>query len=926
MKTAKNKLAKKILAITLSILMVFGLIPGSVLTAMAATTEYPDAVSVSGIDEENNPVVGATAAYSIITDVTVTAETVPYDGNSHPIAVVSGTENTDVVKYQLGDETTWKDVMPEMSAVGTYVLTVSVEREGYDPFINTVTGEVTKGTINLEAEAYAGNYDGMEHEAVTIKGGTEAGDVITYSVDGSVYTAEVPKVKDVVDAYQVWVRVQRNENYNEFVGTYTAKVTATDISGLKAALYSGTYDKKPHPVVEKVEGTIPGDIVEYKLNDGPWTTAVPSVTDAGIYTVAIRVIRNNYNTTEIIDLSPAAVTVAQAEQRLEFDNYTGDSSTVTLKGLPPFDAAATEKYDFSATDKTNYVGQPITYAIDFDDPDDVGMAEINSTTGELTVLDAGTVTVTATLSGDANYRETTIFHKLTVDVVPASTGQFISFAEAKVSYIFGEKDGVAAEQTANKANTKITGTITYEMDQKNIGLSCDKKNGKITITDYTKLSETLEKNDGALEVLVTATKSKTKKHGEDKAAYIVTVSYAETPEETCEIVRGTMGNNGWYQTDIEVSAVNTDGYYISRSCDPKSFTERVTFNEQGFAERYVYLKDKVAGGITGKILLDKTIKIDTVKPDAGKIGIAYSEEKNVIDKIFHFYNSKVTITFTAYDETSGIDYFDWEYTRTDDASLVNLEKDSGRAEAVEDKDEKGNTVYKAEITLPKEEAQQLKGYLSVTAADKAGLESDKKTDDGKVIIVDTISPKMTASYELTAGEGTVQETDGQKYFSGEVTCTFNVEEANFYAEDVLVSVSKDEAETVPVKVSWDENPSADDMHIGTFTLSEDGDYKVYVTYMDRSTNTMSPYESALFTVDNIDPTVTFSYADYTDETNPQAATVTITEHNFRKADIEVQAEAKDLNGKDVFTEDLQKYLREECVGRSWRRTYSSNFR
>lgn len=310
---------------------------------------------------------------------------------------------------------------------------------------------------------------------------------------------------------------------------------------------------------------------------------------------------------------------------------------------------------------------------------------------------------------------------------------------------------------------------------------------------------------------------------------------------------------------------------------------------------------------TGEVIIDRTAPTN--------IKIDYS--KSILDTILEtitlgFYKGDVTVTFTAYDNISGVDYFTWNYTKQNGASDVNRSTDEVDAtvDAVQDTNDKSK--FTAKVTLPNTDEKQLRGYLAAYATDTyANVMSTKVTDSGHIIVVDSIAPTMTAEY--SAADRIVGTTS---YYKDKAEVTFTVTEANFYAEDVVVMVSKDGGTAYAITPKWTDVNA--DTHVGTYTLSGDGDYVITVDYTDRSTNKMATYVSNVITIDTIQPVVDVVYENkdvintLTDRdgmnrqyfAKTQTATVTITEHNFNASDVVFNIKATDVTGKELDVNSL----------------------
>ncbi len=231
-----------------------------------------------------------------------------------------------------------------------------------------------------------------------------------------------------------------------------------------------------------------------------------------------------------------------------------------------------------------------------------------------------------------------------------------------------------------------------------------------------------------------------------------------------------------------------------------------------------------------------------------------SYSTSILEKVlqtvtFGYYNALVTVTIQAEDETSGIYQFMYSYLKSANVSQVNAELID---QAIRDAQitYSGKTAT-ATFTIPERvlsDNNQFNGTVEFTAYDRA--ENNTEEADDVRVVVDNINPVATVTYNEP-----VQSANNISYYAGVINATVAIHEANFYAEDVIISVTKDGA-SIPVSVNWTNNSV--DVHTGTFTLTQDGAYYVNITYKDRSANEMSAYLSNELTIDTKAPSIEVS--------------------------------------------------------------------
>ena len=962
MAKAKTNLSKRLIAALLSVLMLLSIVPFSATTALAATNEHPDAVTLTVKDENGSSIEGADVTFTIdsqtngdswksgtnlttdeygcveilskadftandltltatiskegfetnetiadaaitsddqnfevvlisttIDDVNIEGKTLTYNGAPQELVSITGLQDTDTVDYGTlpAGVTLNEDGEPVATDADTYELTVTVSRDGKDDLITKVTTVINPANIEgIDITPVTGlKYNAKNQALVTLTGSFAEGDAVTWTVNGTDEDSDAIPERMAVGSYTVKLTIDRGSNYNRFEKTVDVDIALgeIDLGDLKIEANDRTYDTTEQDLLIVTKD---GDYtLEYSTDEQTsWVKdTIPVATNAGEYVIYVKATKDNYSDKET-PAFPITVTISKADQSFDFDEYDAmendaNPETIELKGAVPYG----QTYDFSATDVEALANGTITYEIVADEY----AAEI-ATDGTLTVNHPGAITVIAKLSGNDNYNECVIKYYLDVTGAVSSNGQYIEFAETERNFVIGTSSTIS-EQKATKKSIWITGDITYSINNVE-GVTINRSNGKLTVTDINKLVE--EVRNGNNEIVVTAEKEATRLYGADKVSYKIALSFEATPAEPYTL-SATDGTNDWYKTKATITPAA--GYTIAQNASG-TFSATTEFNNQGADVRYVYLKNTETGAITDRIAVN--IKVDSVNPADLKVEYVTSPINTLLEAItFGFYNPSVTLRFTAADDTSGLDYLDWTYTREAGQSETNLETEEGTLTFADGK---------AELTLTASQAKQYRGNISFTVYDKAG-NSNSATDNGNVFVVDTISPIMTVKYAgaepYTAAQNSINDVH---YFNGDVEVELTVTEANFYDEDVKVSVSKDGSEFNSVTASWNDNSV--DVHIGTFTLTGDGDYVVKVEYTDKSDNEMTTYQSETITIDTTAPQVEIAYSHDGDE---QKTTFTVKEHNFRPADVTITGTIKDISGADITytAEQLTDYLR-----------------
>lgn len=244
--------------------------------------------------------------------------------------------------------------------------------------------------------------------------------------------------------------------------------------------------------------------------------------------------------------------------------------------------------------------------------------------------------------------------------------------------------------------------------------------------------------------------------------------------------------------------------------------------------------------------------IDTTVPDNLQISYSDSVLETVLENMtFGFYQARMTVKITAEDDVAGIHHFIYSYKNAENVSGVNSQMLEQQIEKAQITYSNGKRLATAEFTIPQSELDQnnqFNGIVEFDAVDNSNHQT--KLTDTRRIVVDTIAPTAEVTYSAPTASA-----NGIDYYDQAVEGQIAITEANFQAEDVQVTATKNGAPYM-INVSWSDQSA--DLHHGSFQFNEDGDYQVSITYQDKSGNVMAEYQSNQLTVDSTAPVVTIA--------------------------------------------------------------------
>lgn len=175
MKINERMKKRRIIASFMAFLMILNLIPISTIEVNAATNTVTDAVTITVVDEENNPVEGAQVEYNVTNPATnsIKKEATAYTNADGVVQVLASGEYETGLKLSatiskdnyLSDSTTVKDQI------------IASETDNYE--VTLKSSEIKE----ISCIAFEGDYSSGKSQKLVTVTGTKDGDVITYSTD-----------------------------------------------------------------------------------------------------------------------------------------------------------------------------------------------------------------------------------------------------------------------------------------------------------------------------------------------------------------------------------------------------------------------------------------------------------------------------------------------------------------------------------------------------------------------------------------------------------------------------------------------------------------------------------------------------------------------------------------------------------------------
>ena len=941
---AKPKICDRILALFMAFAMLIAVLSDNMLRTYATPA---DTFTITVVDQNNNAVSGATVAYEVTVDGASSTQRTVETGDDgrveiSEIADIDFTaQPTPVVKLSATiTKADYKQSVLTDTAVTSTTDNVNVKLEekavdadfgfadpnpviNYDQnntgFTNPLTKGNGNGNITFEIEggkSDVASIDATNGELTINKTGTVTV-TAKKAADENYKAAQASYTLTVKDVIKFDKETPELDFDPEKENTYTQEVTIGAISGV---------------VKYKIEESTPSDAASIDESSGKVTITKPGKIKVG----ADLTIREGGNPGKTFSAS-YILTVNKADQT----NFAFEKQNPRAITYDP------KNNTFSNKASSDQGEDNVTYEITSDN----GVASIDSTTGILTILKAGDVTVKATRAADDKYNEVTAEYTLTINKADQTNFAFEKPNPEARTY----KPGLTFENKASsdQGADNVTYTITSD-------------NGVASIDIYGTLT-ILKAGD----VTVKATRAADDKYNEVTAEYTLTIYKADQTGFVFEKTQHEIT----YEPDLTFDNAATGG----QSTGNVTYTITSGNDVATIDSKTGTLKINKAGTVTVKAVragddcyndsseISYTLKInradqtgfefeqydnDTYKityntgmsfKNAASGGqstgnITYSLSSDIVsiynDGNITFKDGQVgTVTVTAtraaddkYNEVSTKYTLNISYLVTPENSYVL----SGA------KLDNNSKWYTGDITITPADGYKISwsnklsnnewsDYLTVSTE---GNENAKtvylKNDEGitagidigdEKLMIDRTAPAVSVKYDNNSA-------DSDKYFDKDRTATITITEHNFDPAKVeaIVTVNGTVSDKFNADLKKAESwKSEGDVHTAKITFSDNADYTFSINCTDKAghvteNNSVTFAEGSVatgdFTVDKTAPKIEVAYDNNSVKNGKyfkadRTATITITEHNFDVS--RVKALITDKNATDTVS-DYAAYL------------------
>ena len=499
---AKPKICDRILALFMAFAMLIAVLSDNMLRTYATPA---DTFTITVVDQNNNAVSGATVAYEVTVDGASSTQRTVETGDDgrveiSEIADIDFTaQPTPVVKLSATiTKADYKQSVLTDTAVTSTTDNVNVKLEekavdadfgfadpnpviNYDQnntgFTNPLTKGNGNGNITFEIEggkSDVASIDATNGELTINKTGTVTV-TAKKAADENYKAAQASYTLTVKDVIKFDKETPELDFDPEKENTYTQEVTIGAISGV---------------VKYKIEESTPSDAASIDESSGKVTITKPGKIKVG----ADLTIREGGNPGKTFSAS-YILTVNKADQT----NFAFEKQNPRAITYDP------KNNTFSNKASSDQGEDNVTYEITSDN----GVASIDSTTGILTILKAGDVTVKATRAADDKYNEVTAEYTLTINKADQTNFAFEKPNPEAITY--DPKNNTFSNKASSDQGED---NVTYEITSDNGVASIDSTTGILTILK-------------AGDVTVKATRAADDKYNEVTAEYTLTINKAD---------------------------------------------------------------------------------------------------------------------------------------------------------------------------------------------------------------------------------------------------------------------------------------------------------------------------------------------------------------------------------------------------------------